>query len=137
MYFQNSKIMVIDDDDDDDNTHNLIKFFFEKEGYSVDLFTDSIKALHSFRKDNYDLVLLDSKMPKLKEEVSLYKKIKEIDKKVAICFTNANMESLQEIKRQLPDIDNNNTVCKSLSLNDQIKLDILLLENNDTILLKP
>jgi DNA-binding response OmpR family regulator len=129
MHSRNNKVMVIDDDDDDDNTNNLIKFFFEKEGYSVDLFTDSIKALHSFRKDNYDLVLLDSKMPKLKEEVSLYKKIKEIDKKVSICFTNANMESLQEIKRQLPDIDdNNNTVCKSLSLDDQTKLDILFVK---------
>ncbi|HYJ01529.1 MAG TPA: hypothetical protein VEW92_04890 [Nitrososphaeraceae archaeon] len=30
-------------------------------------FTDSTKALNCFKKDNYDLVLLDSKIPKLKE----------------------------------------------------------------------
>jgi hypothetical protein len=91
--------------------------------------------LNSFRKDEYDLVLLNSKIPKLKE-VSLYKIFKEIDTKVSICFTNANMEFLQEIKRQIPDMDNN-IISKSISIDDQTKLDILLLKNNDTILIKP
>ncbi|MGI0052394.1 MAG: response regulator [Nitrososphaeraceae archaeon] len=112
----------------------MIKFFLEKEGYSVDSFTDSVKALNCFKKDNYDLVLLDSKILELKQ-MSLYKKFKEIDNKVSICFINANNESLQEIKVQIPDIDNN-TICKSLSLDDKTKLDLLLLKNND-IILKP
>jgi DNA-binding response OmpR family regulator len=133
MSSQNNKIMVIDDDD---NTTNIMKFFLQKEEYKVDSFTNSIEALNSFRKDEYDLVLLDSKMPKLKE-MSLYKKFKEIDNKVSICFTNADMKSLQEIKQQIPGIDDdNNTICKFLSLNDQTKLDILLLKNKDTIIIK-
>ena len=132
MPSQDKKIMVIDDDDD---TNSLIKFFFEKEGYSVDYFTDSTKALNCFKKDNYDLVLLDSKIQKLKE-VSLYKKIKEIDNKVSICFINANNESLEEVKRQIPDIENN-TLFKTLSIDDQTKLDLLLLKNNETTLIKP
>jgi two-component SAPR family response regulator len=107
----------------------------EKEGYSVNSFTESTKALNCFKKDNYDLVLLDSKIPKLKE-VSLYKKIKEIDDKVSICFINANNEYLEEIKRQILDIENN-TIFKTLSIDDQTKLDLLLLKNNDTILIKP
>src|SRR5215210_6224373 len=119
MSSRNNKIMVIDDDD---NTNNLMKFFLQKEEYNVDLFTNSIEALNSFRKDEYDLVLLDSKIPNLKE-MSLYKKFKEIDNKVSICFTHAEMESVQEIKQQIPDIDyDNNTICKSLSLNDQTKI---------------
>ena len=101
--------------DDDYNTNTLIKFFLQKEGYDVDSFIDSIEALHSFRKDKYDSVLLDSKIPKLKE-MSLYKKFKEIDNKVSICFTSADMDSLQEIKRQASQI-NNNIICKTLSLN--------------------
>jgi len=126
--------MVIDDDV---NTNNLMKFFLQKEEYNVDSFTDSIEALNSFVKDEYDLVLLDSKIPQLKE-MSLYKKFKEIDSKVSICFTNADTESLQEIKQQIPDIeDDDNTICKSLFLNDQTKLDILLLKNHDTIIIKP
>jgi DNA-binding response OmpR family regulator len=119
---------------DDDNTSNMIKFFLQKEEYNVDSFTNSSEALHSVRKDEYDLVLLDSKMPKLKE-MSLYKKFKEIDNKVSICFINAGMNSLQEIKRQASQI-NNNTICKTLSLNDQTKIDILLLNDKDTILIK-
>ena len=123
--------------DDDDNTNNVMKFFLQKEEYNVDSFTNSIEALHSFRKDEYDLVLLDSKMPKLKEEMSLYKKFKEIDNKVSICFMNADMESIQEIKQQALQFDNkNNTIFKSLSLNDQTNLNILLLNDKDTILIK-
>ena len=134
MSSRNNKIMVIDDDV---NTNNLMKFFLQKEEYNVDSFTDSIEALNSFVKDEYDLVLLDSKIPQLKE-MSLYKKFKEIDSKVSICFTNADTESLQEIKQQIPDIDDDdNTICKSLFLNDQTKLDILLLKNHDTIIIKP
>jgi hypothetical protein len=45
-------------------------------------------------------------------------------------------EFLQEIKRQIPDMDNN-IISKSISIDDQTKLDILLLKNNDTILIKP
>jgi DNA-binding NtrC family response regulator len=101
------------------------------------LFTNSTEALNSFKKDEYDLVLLDSKIPNLKE-MSLYKKFKEIDNKVSICFTNADMESIQEIKQQALQFDNNNnnTICKSFSLNDQTKIDILLLNDKDTILIK-
>ena len=136
MSSKNNKIMVIDDDD---NTNNIMKFFLQKEDYNVDSFTNSIETLlHSFRKNEYDLVLLDSKMQKLKEEKSLYKKFKEIDNKVSICFTNTDRESIQEIKQQVLQSNNNNdTMSKSLSLNDQTKLDILLLNDKDMILIKP
>jgi CheY-like chemotaxis protein len=133
LSFENNKIMVIDDEY---NANNVITFFLEKEGYKVDSFSDPIEALNSYRKNRYDLVLVDSQIPKLKE-LSLYHKFKEIDSKVPICFTNADMDSILEIKRQIPDLNNNNTIFKSLSLDDQTKLDILLLENNDTILKKP
>jgi hypothetical protein len=46
------------------------------------------------------------------------------------------MDSLQEIKRQSPEMDNN-IMPKSLSLDDQTRLDILLLDNNDIIIIKP
>ena len=132
MHTQNNRIMVIDDDY---SINNLITFFLLKEGYKVDSFTDSIEALNYYRKDKYDLVLLDAKIPKLKE-ISLYQKLKEIDSKVSICFTNADMDYLQEIKRQSPEMDNN-IMPKSLSLDDQTRLDILWLDNNDTIIIRP
>ena len=132
MYSHNNKIMLINDDY---NINNLSKFFFEKEGYNVDSFTDYIEALNSFRKDEYNLVVLNSKTPKL-NEVSLYQKFKEINNNVPICFTNSDMESLEEIKKQIQKMDNN-IRCQSLSLDDnETKLDIFLLDNRDTILIK-
>ena len=50
--------MVIDDDD---KTNNMIKSFLQKQGYNIDSFTNSIEALHSIRKDKYDLVFLTLK----------------------------------------------------------------------------
>lgn len=67
--------------------------------------------------------------------MSLYQKLTEIDSKVSICFTNAEMDSIQEIKRQSPEMDNN-IIPKSLSLDDQTRFDILLLDNKDTIIIK-
>jgi DNA-binding response OmpR family regulator len=64
-----NKIMVIDDND---YTNNIMKFFLQKEDYNVDSFTNSIEALHSFRKDEYDLILLNSQMPKLKKKKCHY-----------------------------------------------------------------
>jgi DNA-binding response OmpR family regulator len=51
MHSQAKKIMLINNEDDNyDNTNNLIKFFLKKEGYSVDYFTDSTKAMNCFKK---------------------------------------------------------------------------------------
>lgn len=72
MYYRDNKIMLIDDSN---NTNNLIKFFFEKEGYNVNSYTNSIEALDSFSKDKVHLVILDSKILKLKEP-SIYKKLR-------------------------------------------------------------
>ena len=62
MYFRDNKIKLIDDSN---NTNNLIKCFL-KEGYNVYSYTNSIEALDSFSKDKVHLVILDSKILKLK-----------------------------------------------------------------------
>ena len=82
-------------------------------------------------------MVLNSKTPKL-NEVSLYQKFKEIDNSVPICFNNSDMESLEEIKKQIQEMyDNNNITCQSLSLDDnESKLNIFWLNNKDTILIK-
>ena len=69
------------------------------------------------------------------KEPSIYKKVVEIDRKVSICLTNADMEYLQIINREIPDM-NNNTILKFLSIDEKTKLDIHLLKNKDTIIIK-
>jgi hypothetical protein len=66
--------------------------------------------------------------------MSLYQKFKERDGKVSICFTNADMESLEEIKKQAQEMYSNNIIFTSFSFDNHSKVDILLMENTDTIL---
>ena len=68
-------ILIVDDDED---LTNLFKTFLEYDGYKVDAFTDPIDALYSFRKNVYDLALLDLKMPKM-NGIILSQKLKNID----------------------------------------------------------
>jgi DNA-binding response OmpR family regulator len=67
------KILIIDDDY---AIANLFKIFLECNGYKVDAYTNSIDALNNFRKQNYDLIILDLKMPKM-DGITLYQKIKK------------------------------------------------------------
>ena len=92
--YKNKKIMIIDDDHD---INDLFKLFLEYDGYRVDAFTDPIDAFYSFRKDEYDLILLDLKMPKM-NGMMLYHRLKRIDNNVLICFISANNEYIQRLK---------------------------------------
>ena len=93
--------MIIDDDED---IINLFQTFLEYDGYKVDAFTDPIDALYSFRKNVYDLVLLDLKMPKM-NGIILSQKLKNIDPALLFCFITANKEYIEHLKRSNPDIE--------------------------------
>jgi DNA-binding response OmpR family regulator len=80
------KILVVDDEPD---LTILCEMILEDEGFSVDAFTDSLLALESFKPNFYDLLILDIKMPGL-DGFELYKKIKELDAHVNICFFDRN-----------------------------------------------
>ena len=95
------RILIIDDDVD---INNLFKLFLEYDGYNVDAFTDPIDALYSFRKNAYDLVLLDLKMPKM-NGMLLYKKLQSIDPNLLFCFITANKEYIEHLKRNNPHIE--------------------------------
>ena len=95
------RILIIDDDID---INNLFKLFLEYDGYNVDAFTDPIDALYSFRKNAYDLVLLDLKMPKM-NGMLLYKKLQNIDPNLLFCFITANKEYIEHLKKNNPDIE--------------------------------
>ena len=95
------RILIIDDDGD---ITNLFKIFLEYDGYNVDSFTDPIDALYSFRKDVYDLVLLDLKMPRMNGLI-LHQKMKNIDPALLFCFITANKEFIEHLKRSNPDIE--------------------------------
>ena len=94
-------ILIVDDDED---ITNLFQTFLEYDGYKVDAFTDPIDALYSFRKNIYDLGLLDLKMPKMNGMI-LYQKLKNIDPTLLFCFITANKEYIEHLKKNIPDIE--------------------------------
>src|ERR671910_2818334 len=115
MYTTKGKNILIIDDDEDIN--NLFKLFLEYDGYKVDAFTDPIDALYSFRKNVYDLVLLDLKMPQM-NGVVLSQELQNIDPTLLYRFiTAANKEYIETLKTNSPDIENN-IIYKPLWLNE-------------------
>ncbi len=89
------KILIVDDEPD--ITLTLGKGL-EQGGYDVHVFNDPLVALSNFKPDTYDLLLLDIKMPNM-TGFELYRKLKEIDSKVKVCFITA-FETYYEKFRQ-------------------------------------
>ena len=126
MYFTKGKRILIIDDDEDIN--NLFKIFLEYDGYKVDAFTDPIDALYSFRKDVYDLILLDLKMPKMNGMI-LYQKLKNIDPDLLFCVITANREYIEHLKKNNQDIEKF-VIYKPILLSElRNKVNFLLLTN--------
>ena len=107
-------ILIIDDDED---LTNLYETFLKFDGYRVDAFTDPIDALYSFRKDVYDLVLVDLKMPKM-NGVELSQELQNIDPNLSFRFiTAASKEYIDNLKIENPGIEEN-IIYKPLWLNE-------------------
>jgi two-component system, OmpR family, response regulator ChvI len=90
------RIFLVDDENDISLSY---KTGLEHNGFLVDVFNDPVQALSSFRAGQYDLLILDIKMPKM-NGFELYREIQKIDDKVKVCFITAFVtyyESLREI----------------------------------------
>ena len=119
---KNKKIMIIDDDID---ITNLFSTFLEYNGYIIDAYTNPIEAFHNLRKNSHDLVILDLKMPKM-GGMTLYHKIKEIDNNVVICFTTADINYIEDLRKGIIDIEKI-VLYKPVLLKDlKNKIDLLL-----------
>jgi DNA-binding response OmpR family regulator len=79
------RILVVDDERDICLT---LMNVLEDNGFVVHAFDDPLLALENFRKDLYDLLILDIKMKKM-DGFQLYREIKKIDSKVKVCFLTA------------------------------------------------
>ncbi len=93
--------MIIDDDKD---ITDLFSIFLEYNGYIVYAYTSPIEAFNNFRNNSHDLIILDLKMPNM-DGMTLYHKIKEIDNNVIICFTTADINYIEDLSKDIIDIE--------------------------------
>jgi two-component system, OmpR family, response regulator ChvI len=80
------KILIVDDEAD--ITFTLKEGIEESGSFSVDIFNDPQLALSNYKSGYYDLLIIDIRMPSM-TGFELYRKIREIDSKVTVCFITA------------------------------------------------
>ncbi len=78
-----TKILVVDDDP---NISELLKIYFENEGYDVKTASDGMEGLNYFKIFEPDLVLLDIMLPK-KDGWQVCREIREMSAKPVIMIT--------------------------------------------------
>ena len=88
-----TSILVIEDDS---NIQELIVEFLKAEGYNVDYASDGLEGIQSFKKKEYDLILLDVMMPNI-DGFSVCKMIRQTSN-VPIIFLTALNEESDELK---------------------------------------
>jgi two-component system response regulator SaeR len=112
-YNNGQRILIVDDDLDIVTT---LKKVLEVEGYTVNAFSNPIKALEEYRKDRYSLIILDIKMPQM-NGFELYYEIRKIDNNVDVCFLTAG---------EINPINDNEIISKNLFLRKPIENEVLL-----------
>jgi len=73
-YKYSGNIVVIDDES---NILEMSKAILENKGFTVDVFSNGKDGLEMIRKNNYDAIIVDIRMPGEIDGKNLYKKIKE------------------------------------------------------------
>ena len=123
--------MIIDDDKD---ITNLFKMFLECNGYNVDAYTNPLEGIQNFRRNTHDLIILDLKMPKM-DGMTFYRKIKEIDDTVVVCFSTADKNYIQELQKDILDVEKT-VIYKPILLKDlKNRIDSLLLDEESKSLI--
>ena len=90
------KILLVDNETD---ITFALENALEHYGYSIDSYNDSMLALNSYKRNFYDLIILDIKMPNM-DGFELFNKIKEKDPKVKICFLTASELFYEEYRKK-------------------------------------
>lgn len=103
---QQHRLLLVDDDSD---IIHVLKQGLESNGFQVDAFSSSQKALGSFKPSVYDLAILDIRMPGL-SGFQLYRKIKKIDPAITACFLSAFEIHASEFEKVFPSLKDVKTI---------------------------
>jgi DNA-binding response OmpR family regulator len=116
---KNNRILLVDNEID---ISSAFKIGLEDNGFEVDAFDKPDAALSYFNQGMYDLLLLDIKMPKM-NGIEFYKRMKEIDEKVKVCFITASeIHYFEEIAKEIfPILGVRRLIRKPIKIQDLVK----------------
>ena len=110
------RILLVDDERD---INTVVKKGLERVGFKVRAFNNPLDALLNFEAGSYDVALLDIRMPSM-NGFELYKKLREIDSKIKVCFITAFEMYEEEFKKLFPSYEVSCFIKKPIKLTDLI-----------------
>jgi DNA-binding response OmpR family regulator len=110
------RILLVDDERD---INTVVKKGLERVGFKVCAFNNPLDALSKFEAGSYDVALLDIRMPSM-NGFELYKKLREIDSKIKVCFITAFEMYEEEFKKLFPSYEVRCFIKKPIKLTDLI-----------------
>jgi DNA-binding response OmpR family regulator len=90
--------------DDEEDILQIIKRSLEMHHFVVDTYDDPKRALSEYRPNRYELLILDIRMPGL-DGFELYRKIRDVDFKVKVCFLTAFETYRDRFRELFPELD--------------------------------
>ena len=115
------KVLLVEDDP---NLGMLLQEYLKHKNFEVELKRDGVEGLFAFRKNSYDIVLLDVMMPK-KDGFTVAEEIRKEDKDIPIIFLTA--KSLKEDKIKGLTLGADDYITKPFSIEElQLKIEIFL-----------
>ncbi|MCS7280425.1 MAG: response regulator [Desulfobacterota bacterium] len=93
------KILVVDDEE---HIRLLYREELEDEGFSVELAEDGLEAIEKIKKEPYDLVILDIRMPGM-DGMKTLNEIKSINKDLPVILCSAYTEYKQDFASWVSD----------------------------------
>jgi two-component system, OmpR family, response regulator ChvI len=110
------RILLVDDERD---INTVVRKGLERVGFKVRAFNNPLDALSKFEAGSYDVALLDIRMPSM-NGFELYKKLREIDSKIKVCFITAFEMYEEEFKKLFPSYEVRCFIKKPIKLTDLI-----------------
>jgi DNA-binding response OmpR family regulator len=98
------RIILIDDNRDVGLSFKVVLEHYYESSLKVDSFTDPLTALDNFETGLYDLVIIDTVMPDM-NGFEVYRRLKELDKKVKVCFLVPGKLYEDATRRLFPELD--------------------------------
>jgi two-component system, OmpR family, response regulator ChvI len=74
--------------------------------FQVEKYTDPLIALSNLKPNQYDVLLLDIKMPNI-DSFKLYAKMKKVDSKLKVCFIGLynDKKTYRALRKQFPSLE--------------------------------